>query len=94
MKVFLVFSFLIGGGISSIHPVGMAIAGDDVKKDEYSQAAAYMSIGFSVGAIIGPYLLSLAMDTFGYEYLFYMSGTVLVLLSLQPILSILNRPRD
>ncbi|MBN1574187.1 MAG: MFS transporter [Deltaproteobacteria bacterium] len=91
MKIFLVLSFLIGGAISSIHPVGMAIAGDDVKKDEYSQAAAYMSIGFSMGAIFGPYILSLAMDTFGYEYLFYTSGTVLVLLSLQPIVSVLNR---
>ncbi|GEM_PF-1867535 len=94
LKIFLVFSFLIGGVISSIHPVGMAIAGDDVKKDEYSQAAAYMSIGFSVGAIIGPYLLSVAMGTFGYEYLFYTTGAVLVLFSLQPILSIINRTGD
>lgn len=94
LTTLLALSFVVGGIISSIHPVGMAIAGDNVKEGQYSQAAAYMSIGFSVGAIIGPYILSIAMDTFGYSYLFYTSGIVLVALSLHPILNIVRESKQ
>jgi MFS family permease len=94
LTTLLALSFVVGGIISSIYPVGMAIAGDDVKEDQYPQAAAYMSIGFSVGAIIGPYALSVAMDNFGYSFLFYTSGIFLLALSLHPILNIVGESKQ
>jgi MFS family permease len=91
LQIIIFLSFVIGGLISSIYPVGMAIAGDDVKKGDYPQVAAYMCIGFSVGAMAGPFILSVAMDRFGYEFLFYVSGAVLIALSIQPLWKVFSR---
>ncbi len=94
LQIIIFLAFIIGGLVSSIYPVGMAIAGDDVKKGDYPKAAAYMSIGFSVGAMAGPFILSVAMDWFGYAFLFYVSGAVLMAFSIQPLWKVFLRSRQ
>jgi MFS family permease len=81
-------TFLAGGVISAIYPVGMAIAGDEVAAEEYPQVAAYMSVGFSVGAIVGPLVLSFIMEVFGPPSLVYSAGALVMLLALHPLYQI------
>lgn len=74
----MIATFFSGGIVSTTYPVGMAILGDDIAEEYVTQGAAYMSVGFSMGAIAGPYFLSLMMDWFNYRYLFFSISAALV----------------
>jgi MFS family permease len=74
----MIVTFFAGGVISTTYPVGMAILGDDIAEEYVTQGAAYMSVGFSLGAITGPYFLSVMMDRFDYRYLFFSVSAALI----------------
>jgi len=74
----MVVTFFAGGIISTTYPVGMAILGDDITEEYVTQGAAYLSVGFSLGAIAGPYFLSVMMDWFDYRYLFFSISAFLI----------------
>lgn len=74
----MIATFFAGGIVSTTYPVGMAVLGDDISEEYVTQGAAYMSVGFSIGAIAGPYFLSVMMDWFDYRYLFFSISAALV----------------
>jgi len=75
----MIVTFFSGGIISTTYPVGMAILGDDLTEEYVTRGAAYLSVGFSLGAIAGPYFLSVMMDWFDYRYLFFSVSGFLIL---------------
>jgi MFS family permease len=83
--VLAVLTFVGGGIINAIYPVGLAIVGDELTEPFYPRAAALLGAAFYMGGIGGPVVLSRAMDLFGYDFLFYAAAASTLLFSLLPL---------
>ncbi|MBN2223248.1 MAG: MFS transporter [Deltaproteobacteria bacterium] len=84
-------TFISGGAVNAIYPVGMAIVGDELSEPHYPRAASLLSAAFYAGAILGPFCLSQAMDRLGYAYLFYAAGAMIFLFTALPISQLLGK---
>ncbi len=78
-------TFVSGGAVNSIYPVGMAIVGDELTEPHYPRAASLLSAAFYAGGMLGPFCLSQAMDGLGYDYLFYGAGAMILLFTVLPV---------
>jgi MFS family permease len=78
-------TFVGGGAVNSMYPVGMAIVGDELTEPHYPRAASLLSVAFYGGGMLGPFCLSQAMDRLGYDYLFYGAGAMILLFTALPL---------
>jgi MFS family permease len=89
--VLALLTFVGGGAINSMYPVGMAIVADELTEPHYPRAASLLSAAFYGGGILGPFFLSQAMDRLGYDYLFYGAGVMILLFTILPASHLLKR---
>ncbi len=78
-------TFIGGGAVNSMYPVGMAIVGDELTEPHYPRAASLLSAAFYGGGMLGPFCLSQAMDRLGYDFLFYVAGAMILLFTVLPL---------
>lgn len=76
---FLASASLFGAVCFAIYPIALAHMNDAVDRAKMLYAAAGMLTAFSVGAILGPILGSIAIDYFGFHSLFVYLASVLLL---------------
>ncbi len=69
------------------------VNGDELSEAHYPRAASLLSVAFYGGGILGPYFLAVAMDRFGYEYLFYAAGMMTLLFSALPLSLMIGKKR-
>jgi MFS family permease len=86
-------SFVAGGSVNSMYPVGMAVVGDELTEPHYPRAASLLSVAFYGGGMLGPFCLSQAMDRIGYDFLFYGAGAMLLLFTVLPLSQLLSGRR-
>lgn len=77
--VFLISASFYGAFSFTIYPIALAYMNDCVDKTKLLHAAAGMLTAYSTGSIIGPILAALAVDLFGYHFLFVFTATILLL---------------
>jgi MFS family permease len=86
-------TFVGGGVVNTLYPVGMAIVGDELSEPHYPRAMALLGAAFYGGGMLGPLCLSQAMDRLGYDYLFYVAGAMVLLFTALPLYHLLKRRR-
>jgi MFS family permease len=86
-------TFVGGGVVNTLYPVGMAIVGDELSEPHYPRAMALLGAAFYGGGMLGPLCLSQAMDRLGYDYLFYVAGAMVLLFTALPFYHLLKRRR-
>jgi MFS family permease len=86
-------TFIGGGVVNTLYPVGMAIVGDELTEPHYPRAAALLGAAFYGGGMLGPFCLSQAMDRLGYDYLFYVAGAMVLLFTVLPLSQVFGKPR-
>jgi MFS family permease len=91
--VLLLLTFIGGGTVNAIYPVGMAVVGDELSESLYPRAAALLSAAFYIGGIFGPLVLSRSMDRFGYDFLFYTAAAATFLYALLPLSQVIRGRR-
>ncbi len=91
--VLLLLTFVGGGTVNAIYPVGMAVVGDELSESHYPRAAALLSAAFYIGGIFGPLVLSRSMDRFGYDFLFYTAAAVTFLYAGVPLYQVIRGRR-
>jgi len=64
------------GIIATTYPLSISESFDKLRKNEMVAAMGSLLIAFAAGGIIGPYMTSLVMVTFGNHYLFWFLGFV------------------
>ncbi len=89
--VLALLTFIGGGAINSMYPVGMAIVADELTEPHYPRAASLLSAAFYGGGILGPFCLSQAMDRLGYDWLFYAAGVMILIFTILPASHLLKR---
>ena len=60
------------GIIATTYPISISESFDKLRKNEMVAAMGSLLIAFAAGGIIGPYMTSLVMVTFGNHYLFWL----------------------
>jgi MFS family permease len=78
-------TFVGGGVVNTLYPVGMAIVGDELSEPHYPRAMALLGAAFYGGGMLGPLCLSQAMDRLGYDFLFYGVGAMTLLFAMLPL---------
>ena len=76
LPVVLGLGALLGGAISNVYPLSIAQAFDYLDRDRYVAGASRMLMAFSVGAVAGPLIASMAMSWLGPHALFGYIGIV------------------
>jgi len=89
----VLLTFIGGGVVNTLYPVGMAIVGDELSEPHYPRAMALLGAAFYGGGMLGPLCLSQAMDRLGYDYLFYVAGAMVLLFTALPLYHLLKRRR-
>jgi MFS family permease len=81
LPVVLVLAALLGGAISNVYPLSIAQAFDYLERERYVAGASRMLMAFSVGAVAGPLLSSVAMSWLGPHAFFGYIGAIAGLLT-------------
>ena len=72
---------ITSGIISCIYPLSISQTFDQLKQSEMVSAMGSMIMAYAIGGIVGPYSISLLMNIFGDNVLFYCLALVQLLLS-------------
>lgn len=72
----LLLAALLGGAISNVYPLSIAQAFDYLERERYVAGASRMLMSFSMGAIAGPLIASLAMGWLGPHAFFAYIGLI------------------
>jgi len=81
LPVVLVLAALLGGAISNVYPLAIAQAFDYLDRERYVAGASRMLMAFSVGAVAGPLVCSIAMSWLGPHAFFGYIGAIAGLLT-------------
>ncbi len=84
MQVFwalCVATAITSGIIACTYPLSISEAFDKLKQSEMVAAMGSLILAFSVGGVLGPYTISLLMDLFGSQNLYYLVGIVQLVLA-------------
>ena len=81
LPLMLALAALLGGAISNVYPLSIAQAFDYLDRERYVAGASRMLMAYSVGAIAGPLLSSIAMSWLGPQAFFGYIGVVAGLLT-------------
>ncbi|WP_010681246.1 MFS transporter [Acetivibrio cellulolyticus] len=76
----MVFSFIAGFVIGPIYPLSMALAVQDLCKEEIPSGTALFTFYYSFGAAAGPFSSSVLMNAFGNKQIFTVSLVLFVAL--------------
>ncbi len=71
----------MGGAISNVYPLSIAQAFDYLDRERYVAGASRMLMSFSLGAVAGPLICSIAMSWLGPHAFFGYIGVVAALLT-------------
>jgi MFS family permease len=81
LPVVLALAALLGGAISNVYPLAIAQAFDYLDREQYVAGASRMLMAFSVGAVAGPLVCSIAMSWLGPHAFFGYIGAIAGLLT-------------
>ncbi len=81
LPVVLALAALLGGAISHVYPLAIAQAFDYLDRERYVAGASRMLMAFSVGAVAGPLVSSIAMSWLGPHAFFGYIGAIAGLLT-------------
>ena len=81
LPVVLALAALLGGAISNVYPLAIAQAFDYLDREQYVAGASRMLMAFSVGAVAGPLVCSIAMSWLGPHAFFGYIGVIAGLLT-------------
>ena len=81
LPVVLALAALLGGAISNVYPLAIAQAFDYLDRERYVAGASRMLMAFSVGAVAGPLVCSIAMSWLGPHAFFGYIGAIAGLLT-------------
>ncbi len=81
LPVVLALAALLGGAISNVYPLAIAQAFDYLDRERYVAGASRMLMAFSVGAVAGPLVSSIAMSWLGPHAFFGYIGAIAGLLT-------------
>ncbi len=81
LPIVLVLAALLGGAISNVYPLSIAQAFDYLDRERYVAGASRMLMAFSVGAVAGPLVSSIAMSWLGPHAFFGYIGAIAGLLT-------------
>ena len=81
LALVLVLAALLGGAISNVYPLSMAQAFDYLDRSRYVAGASRLLMSFSIGAVGGPLICSLAMSWLGPHAFFGYIGLVAAVLA-------------
>ena len=81
LPVVLALAALLGGAISNVYPLAIAQAFDYLDRERYVAGASRMLMAFSVGAVAGPLVCSIAMSWLGPHAFFGYIGVIAGLLT-------------
>ena len=69
---FVITGILLGAFAGTFYPLGLSLLGEIAKPERLGAANALFSLMFGIGSLIGPTLSGVAMNRFGYGWLFYL----------------------
>jgi MFS family permease len=76
----LILAWFFGGFSFTIYPLSMAYACQKFQESEIVAATGGFVLSYSIGAVVGPFLASIAMGNFGHLSLFYFLAAVSLVL--------------
>lgn len=82
MYTIIFFAVLFGGISSVIYPLAVTYTNDYLSEEDLVPASGGLVMGYGIGAIIGPILCSLVMETINQKGLFYFCGFTSFILAL------------
>jgi MFS family permease len=73
-RIFIATGAIVGALAGSLYPIGLAILGGAVRREQLGEATALFSLAFGVGSLTGPSLAGFAMVHLGNRWLFYLAS--------------------
>ncbi len=82
---FVITGALLGACAGTFYPIGLSLIGEIVKPQRLGAANALFSLVFGIGSLTGPTLSGIAMNRFGYSWLFYLPAILTAAFALEII---------